>query len=293
MKTLEEFLRPTQNELFNRLCDMYRGNILYVKGKFILVKGVAPIMLVAHLDTVHNSPVHDICTSADGNILMSPQGIGGDDRCGVYALVQAYGQSSIKPYLLFTCNEETGGIGAKSFSYLHSLGKLPKSLDRLKFIVEVDRKGRNDAVYHECSNSDFESYITGKGFQTAKGTFSDISIIAPELGIAAVNLSSGYYNAHHLHEYINRKELDVTLVKILSMITDAVQKDFPQFEYLTLINDYLPNALPDEYLELYEELLGDYSSEQLDYFRQNYGDKILWELYCDLCDPFSAHQKQC
>ena len=75
------------------------------------------------------------------------------------------------------------------------------------------------------------------------------------------------------------------------MITDAVQKDFPQFEYLTLINDYLPNALPDEYLELYEELLGDYSSEQLDYFRQNYGDKILWELYCDLCDPFSAHQK--
>ena len=188
MKTLEEFLRPTQTQLFKKLCEMYHGNILYVKGKFILVKGTAPIMLVAHLDTVHKEPVRDICTSADGNILMSPQGIGGDDRCGVYALVNAYEQSAIKPNLLFTCNEEVGGIGAKYFSYLHSRGKLPKSLDKLKFIVEVDRKGIRDAVYYDCANADFETYITGKGFKTAQGTFTDISIIAPKLGIAAVNV---------------------------------------------------------------------------------------------------------
>ena len=218
MKKLEEYLRPTQKELFNRLCEYYHGKTVYVKGKFILVKGTAPILLVAHLDTVHKMPVQDICTSADGNILMSLQGIGGDDRCGVYALVNAYEQSAIKPHLLFTCNEETGGIGAKSFVYLHSLGKLPKSLDNLKFIVEVDRKGSNDAVYYDCYNHAFEEYITDKGYITAQGSFTDISVIAPELGIAAVNLSSGYYNAHQLHEYINRKELDATLDKILTMI---------------------------------------------------------------------------
>ncbi len=292
MKTLEEILTPTQTQLFNQLCEMYHGNILYVKGKFILVKGTAPIMLVAHLDTVHKESVRDICTSADGNILMSPQGIGGDDRCGVYALVNAYEQSAIKPNLLFTCNEEVGGIGAKYFAYLHSLGKLPKSLDKLKFIVEVDRKGRSDAVYYDCTNQDFETYITSKGYKTAKGTFTDISIIAPKLGIAAVNLSSGYYNAHQLCEYINRKELDVTLAKILTMIEDAAHKDFPQFEYHSFIDDFIPKELPAEYVAIYEELLDDYSSDELEYFRSAYGDKVLWELYSDLYQPFYDKQEK-
>lgn len=282
MKKLEEFLRPTQTQLFKNLCEMYHGKSLYIKGKFILVKGTAPILLVAHLDTVHKEPVRDICTSADGNILMSPQGIGGDDRCGVYALVNAYEQSAIKPDLLFTCNEEVGGIGAKSFSYLHSLGKLPMSLDKVKFIVEVDRKGSSDAVYYDCCNNDFEAYITDKGFKTVQGTFTDISIIAPQLGIAAVNLSSGYYNAHQLCEFINRNELDATLAKILTMINDSAKKDFPQFEYLSAFRDLIPQSIPKEYVEIYEELLYDYSPDELEYYRETYGDKILWELYCDL-----------
>lgn len=156
MKKLEEFLRSTQSALFNKLCEMYHGKSIYVKGKFILIKGNAPLLLVAHLDTVHKQSVRDICTSADGNILMSPQGIGGDDRCGVYALVNAYKLSAIKPYLLFTCNEEKGEMKAKAFS--RCLDKLPYELSNLKCIVEIDRKGSRDAVYYDCDNSDFEKY---------------------------------------------------------------------------------------------------------------------------------------
>ena len=76
-------------------------------------------MLVAHLDTVHDEPVRDICVSADGNILMSPQGIGGDDRCGCFALVKVFQSAQVKPWLLFTCEEEVGGIGAKYFCLAH------------------------------------------------------------------------------------------------------------------------------------------------------------------------------
>ena len=72
---------------------------------------------------------------------MSPQGIGGDDRCGVYALSKIYGQSSRKPWLLFTCDEEVGGIGAHVFCEDHAKGKLPESLSNLKFLIELDRKG--------------------------------------------------------------------------------------------------------------------------------------------------------
>ena len=80
MKALEYFVTPTQTELFALIKSMYKG--AFVKnGSYILVKGDAPIMLLAHMDTVHKTPVKDICTSKDGNIIMSPQGIGGDDRC--------------------------------------------------------------------------------------------------------------------------------------------------------------------------------------------------------------------
>ena len=146
---------------------------------------------------------------------MSPQGIGGDDRCGVFALVKIYLSAQVKPWLLFTCDEEVGGLGAQYFCQLHSQGLLPNELDALKFIVEIDRKGKNDAVYYDCDNPDFEAYIAGKGFTTALGSFSDISLIAPELGVAAVNLSSGYYNAHTLHEFINVKEVHDKVFQLL------------------------------------------------------------------------------
>ena len=231
MKNLEDFLRPTQKQLFKRLAKKFKGKTLISKGNFILVHGTAPVMLVAHLDTVHEQPVKDICLSADRNIIMSPQGVGGDDRCGCFALVKIYRLSKIKPWLLFCCDEEIGGLGAKKFCLAHQQLQLPKELDDLKFLIELDRKGKNDAVYYRCDNHDFEEYITGKGFQSAQGSFSDISLIAPELGIAAVNLSCGYYAAHTLHEYINRSQLDAVIHKVVDIVADASRHDFTKFNY--------------------------------------------------------------
>ena len=187
-------------------------------------------MLVAHLDTVHEDPVKTICASEDYNILMSPQGIGGDDRCGVMALLKAYELSEKKPFLLFTCNEEIGGVGAEMFAVEYVAGKLPDELDELKLIIEIDRKGKKDAVYYDCTNAELENYITSKGFKTAFGSFSDISVIAPELGVAAVNLSSGYYNPHTLHEYINLKHLSRTIAKVVEIIGEI--DNLPKFEYV-------------------------------------------------------------
>lgn len=282
MKILEHFLRLTQRQLFKRLCKKFKGKILISKGNFILVRGTAPVMLVAHLDTVHDEPVRDICTSTDGNILMSPQGIGGDDRCGCFALVKIYQSVQVKPWLLFTTDEEIGGIGAKNFCLAHKQKQLPNDLDALKFIIELDRKGSRDAVFYNCDNPDFETYITGKGFKTAQGSFSDISHIAPELGIAAVNLSSGYYNAHTLHEYINRAELDDTIAKVIDIIADSLK--LLRFEYIEHIKTvelrkiirrddsiYLPRRVPDDLRDIYEFLLDFYSVNELESFRVEYG----------------------
>lgn len=228
---LETFIKPSQKELFKMLRKKYKNSIIK-KDKYILVMGEAPVMLISHMDTVHTERVKHICKSPDGNILMSPQGIGGDDRCGIYALVKVYDSSPIKPWLLFTCDEEIGALGAEAFADDYVDAKLPKELDDLKLLVEVDRKGSKDAVYYNCDNKEFEEYITSKGFITDFGSFSDISVIAPELGVAAVNLSSGYYNAHTLHEYINREELEAVIKSIIEITADSTKLEFPKYKYI-------------------------------------------------------------
>ena len=131
MKTLEDYILPTQDELFDMLCEEYKGNCFVRKDSYILVKGKAPIMLIAHMDTVHKERVKYICKSKGGNILMSPQGIGGDDRCGIYALNAVYARAEVKPWLLFTCDEEIGGYGARDFAKDYHMADLPKELDFL------------------------------------------------------------------------------------------------------------------------------------------------------------------
>ena len=301
MTSLEDFLRPTQKQLFKRLCKKFKGKTLISKGNFILIKGVAPVMLVAHMDTVHEQPVKDICVSVDGNIIMSPQGIGGDDRCGVFALVKIYQLAKIKPWLLFCCDEEVGGLGAKKFCITHSQHQLPNELDNLKFIIELDRKGKNDAVYYRCANSNFEKYITSKGFKTAQGSFSDISVIAPELRVAAVNLSCGYYAAHTRHEYINRSQLDAVIHTVVDIVADASLDDFPSFDYresLVPISASIrrydnlptphdkPHNLPDKLIDIYEALLDFYSFHELESFRAEFGDNILLQIYNDEIAPY-------
>ena len=295
MNTLEDFLRPTQKQLFKRLVKKFKDKTLISKGNFILVHRQASVMLVAHMDTVLDKPVRDICLSADRNILMSPQGIGGDDRCGVFALVKIYQLSKIKPWLLFCCDEEVGGLVAKNFCLAHQQLQLPNDLDALKFIIELDRKGKNDAIFYRCANPDFEAYIIGKGFKTSKGSFSDISLIAPELGIAAVNLSCGYYYAHTRHEYINRSHLNNTIQKVIDIISESNQHDFPKFDYIenlyqitdsfrychNLTEHDIPHNLSHNLLDIYETLLDFYSKAELDSFRAEFGDHILTQIYND------------
>ncbi len=306
MKPLEDFLRPTQDTLFQKLQKWFEKEAVKQKGRFLLVPGDSPVLLIAHLDTVHRVPVKTICSSKCGNILMSPQGIGGDDRCGVYGIVKVHEASEQKPWLLFTCDEEIGGRGADAFCAAYQKQELPEGLNELKMLIELDRRGKNDAVYYSCKNPKFEEYITEKGFRTDFGTFSDISCLGPTLGVAAVNLSCGYYNAHTLHEFINRKHLNATVRKVIEMVSEAAEPNFPKYEFIRAQNDpyifhdywydpyadwygsevdipvgSIPKDLPSEFEGIYEELLEVYEPGELEYYRMECGDQILLELYED------------
>ena len=193
MIRFDDILRMRQKELKHYLAGHLKklGYETVKKKGFLYAEGTVPVLLVAHLDTVHNELPHIICRSEDGRYIMSPQGIGGDDRCGVYMILQI--MSEVRCHVLFCEDEETGGHGARAFT---KSGIKPD----VNYIVELDRTGSNDAVFYQCRNRQFERHINSFGFQTAFGSFSDISILAPHLNLAAVNLSTGYYHAHQLGE---------------------------------------------------------------------------------------------
>ena len=311
MRTLEDFIRPTQKELFNLMRRTYEGLTISRKGEFVLVKGEAPIMLLAHMDTVHKERVKQICKTENGNVLMSPQGIGGDDRCGVYALNTVYSLAPVKPWLLFLCDEEIGCVGAGKFARRFEKSLLPEKLKEVKCLIEIDRKGSKDAVYYDYANDDFEDYITSKGFKTAFGSCSDISYVAPAMGVAAVNLSSGYYNQHTQHEYIVSSEIDETSRKVLDIVADSVKPDFPRYEYREKFSSHgffgrswyeddwydswggnytekeIEKLVPEGIREQYKELLDLYVMDELESWRAAYGDEVIGALYRAefICDP--------
>lgn len=187
-------------------------------------KDAIPVLLVAHMDTVHKELPNKF--EAVGDTLSSPQGIGGDDRCGIFAIMELV--KRFKCQVLFTEDEEAGCVGAKKFVD----SKYIDGVD-VKYCIEIDRRGKTDAVYYECDNPDFEDYISQDEFwKTAEGTFSDICLIAPALKVAAVNFSSAYYKAHTVNEYVDLGELREIIEHIGALIERTVEDDVDKFEYI-------------------------------------------------------------
>ena len=216
----EQIFQLSQKRLKRELkAELIASGYTVQKQKgFLYAAGTLPVLLVAHLDTVHYDPPETICYSTDGTIMMSPQGIGGDDRAGVYMILRLI--QDLHCHVLFCEAEETGGHGAKAFV---QSGIAPK----VNYIVEFDRMGSNDAVYYNCKNEQFEHHICSFGFQTAFGSFSDISILAPHLNLAAVNLSTGYYHAHQLGEYVRLDKVE----KLISRVEKLLQTKTERFPY--------------------------------------------------------------
>jgi len=238
MEQLINILKLNENELKFVLYNYLIKNDMspVFEDGFIYSKGNVPILLVAHMDTVFDEPQKDFFYDKNEDKLFSFNGgIGGDDRCGVYAIMKII--KELKPHVLFTEEEEYGGVGAI---------KAVKKLDKpdVKYIIEFDRSGNNDCVFYECGNEEFINYIESFGFITNYGTFSDISILGSEWDIAAVNLSSGYYNEHTNVEYIKFRELEhnINRVKLMLKQHENVNYfDYQERKYLLNNFDILKN----------------------------------------------------
>lgn len=208
-------------ELYIR--DKYGKNTIITK-EYIVGIGEIPIALVAHMDTVFKVPATDLYYDRRKGILWSPQGLGADDRAGVFAIIKIL-QSGLRPSIILTTDEEVGGIGAAA------LALAGNPIPNLKYMIELDRRGTNDCVFYDCYVPEFIEYIESFGFCEKWGSFSDISFLMPEWDICGVNLSVGYDNEHSYVETLSIKPLYDTILKVQKMLT---ADNIPDFKYAEL-----------------------------------------------------------
>lgn len=226
---IENILRLTQEELldfnYNELLKRnYKDKDITYTEDYVYAKGNIPVLLVAHCDIVHKQIPTTIVYDKEKQILWSPTGIGGDDRCGVYGVLKIC--EKFKPYVLFTTDEEIGGVGVKKF--VKDFDEIP-----VNFIIELDRRGYNQVVFYECGNKEFQNYILSFGLDKYIGSYSDVSTLSTEYDIAGCNISAGYYNEHTNVEYIVMDELQHSIDIVKEILKDTKNHKFYDCQKVT------------------------------------------------------------
>lgn len=212
----------SENEKLMVLClDKELGKLklpyhIDVVGNIIVTKGKAKTYpcVVSHMDTVHNfvdnfKVYQDI---DDEDILFAINGkqrvgIGGDDKCGVFAclyLLKMIPQIKV----VFFSREESGCKG--------SLGINKEFFADCRYLIQLDRRGNRDFIQtyrgSKTISHDFSSEIglTKKKYKYKNciGTITDVmKLWSNKVGVSCINLSCGYYFPHVNHEYVSVKDL--------------------------------------------------------------------------------------
>lgn len=222
---LERLVSLSEKEMCRAMAQYLRSkydNTIITKD-YIVAIGEIPIALVAHMDTVFKIPVSDLYYDRKKGVLWSPDGLGADDRAGIFAIIKIL-QSGLRPSIILTCGEEQGGLGASALAE-----KYPDCpITGLKYMIELDRRGTNDCVFYDCYCPEFVDYVEKFGFCERWGSFSDISFLMPGWNIVGVNLSVGYEDEHSYTEILNIGPLFDTIRKVKQMLQE---ENIPDFKY--------------------------------------------------------------
>jgi tripeptide aminopeptidase len=186
-------------------------------------------MLSSHMDTVQSETDSSLAKfiKIRGDVLSGYGIIGGDDKCGIYIILEALKAKKEINFLL-SVGEEVGGKGVKHFTKFH-----PK-LDNVTYCLVLDRRGNGDVI---CANNfygtdEFENALLKVGerfkYKTSTGTFSDADFLND--CISCANLSVGYYNPHSRNEFVKISDLEKA-GNYVNEILDTVKGRFVKPEY--------------------------------------------------------------
>ena len=228
LKLIKKICRLEKDELKQILSKYLRSKgykYIIENEMYIMAEGELPICLIAHMDTVFRYLPQEFFYDNEQKVLWSPGGAGFDDRAGIYAIISIL-DIGYKPSIILTDKEEFGCIGAKDlikhYPYCY--------FQDCRALIQLDRSNREDCVFYNCNNHAFTNYIQQFGFQLNSGSFSDISVIAPAWGIAAVNLSIGYEDEHSESERLHCDWCDLTIKRTKQILEKS--KEMKSYTYI-------------------------------------------------------------
>jgi len=186
-------------------------------GNIIVTKGSGPYpCFCAHLDTVHNykkgfnvvRAVKDdrtyLYTVDDENKRV---GIGGDDKCGIFACLFLLHELENVKAIFFT-EEECGGYGSSNidlavFDDCRFLG----GIDRWNGKDFINKYGGDYTISKEFAKA-LKPILHRFGYSCSTGMFTDaFNVMGRRVGISCFNISCGYYAHHSDMEYVDLNEL--------------------------------------------------------------------------------------
>lgn len=242
-----------------------KGYDFYLKdGNLYITKGNSNTYpcVVAHLDTVHNiekggiQPIQigDLITGVNP-LTMKQTGIGGDDKCGIYAALYCL---EALPYCkaAFFIDEEVGCIGSRDANI--------QFFKDCRFVLQADRRGNSDFVTDingplssKRFKKDIKQIIKSYGFSFCNGLMTDVEALRDiGVGISVANISAGYYRPHCKDEYISITDLYNTakMMADICLSMTGVYKFTPPLDIY-----YCDNIIEERFLTEYgkeEHFLG-------------------------------------
>ena len=239
-RTYQNLCHLTERGVMCMMADFLRSKYpsLITTPNYIIALGNIPVALVAHADTVFKSPpsMEKFFYDQEKNVIWNPDGMGADDRAGVFAIMTILRETKLRPHVIISTGEESGCIGSgKLVAQYHSFP------GELNFMIQLDRRGSVDSVFYDCDNYEFEDYVNNFGFKTNWGSFTDISVLAPMWKVAAVNFSIGYEEEHHEIEHLYVGHMFNTIEKVIKILEDQ-QINPKKFEYIEATYSYYWNS---------------------------------------------------
>lgn len=175
--------------------------------------------VVSHTDTVHNldtiNVVEEEKLNAQGEHKLSlkaynndgkPTGIGGDDKCGVYACLELLKEL---PYLkaAFFVSEETGCHGSfkADKSFFKNVGYAIQFDAPENWMITEKCWGtvlfdRNSDFFEHCNSVLTESFPPQ--IRYFSHPYTDVYALKEQFDFSCINISIGYYNYHSVNEYV-------------------------------------------------------------------------------------------
>lgn len=194
------------------------SNVYAIKGS--LQKDQYYPCVIAHTDTVHRIDSINIqeeyLPNAQNEIKLSlkayndkgePTGIGGDDKCGVFACLKLLQEMPTLKAAFFV-SEETGCIGSRNSD--------PEFFENVGYVIQFDAPenwmisencfgqvlfDRDSEFFTHCDKVLTES-MEQSHMRYMRHPYTDVYALTKQYGLQSINFSIGYYDYHTKNEYV-------------------------------------------------------------------------------------------